>query len=99
MSIETIPSLNTVPVEIVYRILDQLDLRDIIFSMHEVCTRLNTIVYSYYQYMVHTVHVLKIIFLPRAYIPVFDSSMKIKHWIFTVNFPMTEERNFFSIFC
>lgn len=45
-------SLETLPVELVYRILDQMDITMIISFMYNVCSRLNQIVYSYQKYAV-----------------------------------------------
>ncbi len=46
------PSLLTLPVEMIYRILDNLDNKTIILSCRDVCERLNTIVDSYRRYQV-----------------------------------------------
>jgi hypothetical protein len=46
-------SLVTLPVEIIYRILDHQEDVDIICSMRNVCRRLNTIVDSYHRYQVN----------------------------------------------
>jgi hypothetical protein len=46
-------SLQTLPVELVYRILDKLDEFAIIFSIRDVCSRLNSIVDSYHRYQVN----------------------------------------------
>jgi hypothetical protein len=43
-------SLVTIPVEIVYRIFDNLGVLDILFSARDVCTRLNLIIDSYQRY-------------------------------------------------
>ena len=45
-------SLVTLPVELVYRILDHLDNFSILVSARNICTRLNTIIDSYYPYQV-----------------------------------------------
>ena len=42
-------SLHTLPVELVYRVLDKLSLYEIVCSMLNVCTRLNAIVNSYHR--------------------------------------------------
>lgn len=47
-----IPSFLTLPVELVYRILDNLDEFTILCSMRNVCKRINTIVETYYPYKV-----------------------------------------------
>ena len=44
------PSLENLPVELVYHILDQLDTRTILSSLRNVCSRLNSILRSYDQY-------------------------------------------------
>ena len=46
----TTPSLSTLSVELLYRILDYLRPSDILLSLHNVCTYVNTIVDSYYPY-------------------------------------------------
>ena len=45
-------SLHTIPVELVYRILDHLDPVTIFWSCSNVCTRLNAIINTYYRYQV-----------------------------------------------
>jgi hypothetical protein len=45
-------SLNTLPVELVYRILDHLNEVTILLSCSNVCTRLNTIIDTYHRYQV-----------------------------------------------
>lgn len=45
-------SLLTLPVELVYQILDNLDEITILFSMRDVCSRLNLITSSYHRYQV-----------------------------------------------
>lgn len=52
MSTKTTFSLHTLPVEMVYRILDHLSEKTIILSVYNVCQRLNTIVDSYHRYQV-----------------------------------------------
>jgi hypothetical protein len=61
-------SLHTLPVEIVYRILDHLDTFAILVSCRNVCEKLNDITDTYYRYRVilifhfqaHTVLLLSI---------------------------------------
>jgi len=53
MSCPTTPSLSTLPIELVYRILDNLNLFDIVVSAYNVCTRLNSIIDSYHPYQVN----------------------------------------------
>lgn len=53
MSDKLIPSLLTLPIDIFYRILDQLDLTTILLSMQDVCIRINAILNSYYRYQVN----------------------------------------------
>jgi len=43
-------SLNTIPVEFVYRILDELDDFDVLCSMRNVCIRLDKIIENYPRY-------------------------------------------------
>ncbi len=59
MSNKVTPSLVTVPVEIVYRILDNLDGWTIFLSFRDICTRLNAIVDTYYPYQVNFILILK----------------------------------------
>jgi hypothetical protein len=47
------PSLGTLPVEMVYRILGNLDQLDILLSVRDVCTRLNAITDTYHPYRVN----------------------------------------------
>jgi hypothetical protein len=45
-------SLHTLPIEMLYRILDNLDNRTILLSCRNVCTRLNNIIDVYHRYQV-----------------------------------------------
>lgn len=45
-------SLHTLPVEIVYRILDDLDVDTILISCRNVCQRLNDMIDTYHRYKV-----------------------------------------------
>jgi hypothetical protein len=47
------PSILTLPVELVYRSLDNLEQLAILLSVRDVCTRLNTITDTYYRYQVN----------------------------------------------
>jgi hypothetical protein len=53
MSDKFVPSLRTLPVELVYRILDHLTEDTILWSMRNICTRINAIVDSYHRYQVN----------------------------------------------
>lgn len=46
------PALHTLPVELVYRILDHIDEMTILLSCRHICTRLNTIIDTYHRYQV-----------------------------------------------
>ncbi len=54
-----IPSLHTLPVELVYRILDNLDELTILLSCRNVCERLNAITDTYYRYQVFFDFIMK----------------------------------------
>lgn len=58
MVIETPPSLLTLPVDIVYRILDKLSEFDLICSSSNVCIRLNMIMDTYNRYKVRLIQKL-----------------------------------------
>ncbi len=45
-------SLLTLPIELVYRILDHLDDLTILLSVRDICIRLNAITDTYYRYKV-----------------------------------------------
>lgn len=49
---KTIPSLITIPIEIVYRIFDYLEVENIILSARNVCQRLDNIIDTYQPYQV-----------------------------------------------
>lgn len=53
MSEKIISTFITLPVEIIYRILDHLDNLTIFWSMQNVCTRINAILDTYYSYQVN----------------------------------------------
>lgn len=45
---------HTLPIEMIYRILDNLDEKAIFLSMRNVCQRLNAVIDSYHRYQVNT---------------------------------------------
>ena len=53
------PSLQTLPIELAYRILDHLDPVDILLSVRTVCTRLDAITDTYHPYTVKSVITLR----------------------------------------
>ena len=53
MSNKGTSSLLTLPVELVYRVLDNLDELTILLSVRDVCTRLNSITDKYHRYQVN----------------------------------------------
>ncbi len=55
-------SLLTLPVELVYRILDNLSEEAIFLSMRNVCARLNTIIDTYRRYQVNSSFIMKLAF-------------------------------------
>jgi hypothetical protein len=63
MSDQFIPSFLTLPVELVYRILDHLDEVSILWSMWDVCRRMNAIVDSYHRYQVISLLFQTLIFI------------------------------------
>lgn len=52
MAHKTLFSLLGLPIDIIYRIMDKLDDFSIVYSMHNVCMRLNDIIDTYYRYQV-----------------------------------------------
>jgi len=52
MSNKDIPSLATLPIELIYCILDKLDILTILISFRNVCRRLNNIIDNYHRYKV-----------------------------------------------
>jgi hypothetical protein len=52
-------SFLTLPVEIIYRILDNLNELSLLISARDVCTRLNTIIDSYHPYKVNLFSIFK----------------------------------------
>jgi hypothetical protein len=53
MSNKVIPSLVTLPNELVYRILDNLDGITILLSVRDVCTQLNAVTDTYQRWQVN----------------------------------------------
>ena len=53
MSKKVTPSLITLPAELVHRILDKLDELAILFSVRDVCARLNGITDTYQRWQVN----------------------------------------------
>ena len=60
MSDTTNGSLSQLPIEWVYHILDNLELFDIILSVRDVCTRLNTNIDTYDPYQVKSISIFNI---------------------------------------
>jgi len=52
-------SLHTLPAELVHCILDNLDQLTILFSIRNVCMRLNAITDNYYRYQVNFIVIFK----------------------------------------
>jgi hypothetical protein len=52
-------SLHTLPVELVYRILDNLDDLTLFMACRNICTRLNAITDTYYRYQVIFAFIMK----------------------------------------
>jgi hypothetical protein len=59
MSEKATISFLTLPVEIVYRILDNLNELSLLISTRDVCTRLNAIIDSYHPYKVNVISIFK----------------------------------------
>jgi hypothetical protein len=59
MSDKVTPSLITLPIELVYRILDNLNGLTILFSVRNVCTRLNAIIDTYNERQVNFCFIVK----------------------------------------
>ncbi len=53
MSKTAVPSLTTIPLELVYRILDKMTPEDIMISLRGVCQRLNDVTDTYSPYKVN----------------------------------------------
>lgn len=54
MSKTVVTSILQVPIEFLYRILDDLDEFTLLCSMHDVCTRLNMIMDTYHRWKVNS---------------------------------------------
>ena len=63
MSTKVTSSLITLPVELIYRILDHLKVVTIFLSCRNVCTRLNTIIDTDQRYQVNFISHLSLIFI------------------------------------
>ena len=53
MSSNTTSSLILLPIELIYRILDHLQLKDVFLSVWNVCQRLDSITDAYHPYQVN----------------------------------------------
>jgi hypothetical protein len=62
VSINMASSLITLPVELVYRILDHVSDKTMFLSLSNVCKRLNTIMNTYHRYQVNFSFIFEIIF-------------------------------------
>jgi hypothetical protein len=56
-------TLPTLPVDLVYRILDHLNDKTIFLSLRNVCQRLNTIIDTYHRYQVNFSFIFPVSFL------------------------------------
>jgi hypothetical protein len=79
MSNNITPSILTLPIELVYRILDNLDQLTILLSLHNVCIRLNAITDTYYRYQVNFSFIFKLDF---------HHLLSIAHFIIESHFPV-----------
>ena len=52
MANDRITSLNMLPIELVYRIVDHLNHFEMVFAVRNICTRLNELVNTYHRYQV-----------------------------------------------
>ncbi len=59
MSNKVLPSLLTLPIELVYCILDNLDQLTILLSLRNVCIKLNAIIDTYHRYQVNFIFAFK----------------------------------------
>jgi hypothetical protein len=57
MSDQVVLSILTLPIELIYCILDNLDELTILFSARDVCTRLNLIIDTYHRYKVNFIFI------------------------------------------
>ncbi len=55
-----VSSLLTLPVELVYRILDNLNDKTMFLSLSNVCIRLNSIINTYHRYQVNFSFILEV---------------------------------------
>jgi hypothetical protein len=76
MTEKSILSLHTLPVEVVYRILDHLNKFNILWSMRNVCTRINTIVDTYQRYQVRFFVYFKILFFHLSFRKIDRNSLR-----------------------
>ncbi len=67
MSSNTVLSLHTLPVELVYCILDNLDQLTILLSLRNVCARLNDITDTYHRYQVNFFSHIFVIFFSAEF--------------------------------
>jgi len=56
MNIHSAQSLNTLPIEFIYRIMDYLDGEDLVFSFYGLCSRINRIMDTYERYKVYILY-------------------------------------------
>jgi hypothetical protein len=61
MSNQAPASLRSLPVELVYRILDNLDELTILFTVRNVCTQLRQIIDTYHPYQVNDSFIMRVI--------------------------------------
>lgn len=90
-----ISSLQNLPIELVYRILDHLDQSVIIFSCRDVCTRLDAIIDTYRRYQVTSSFIIFIIVF-YFFIQIFttlDLQYKKSHYRDTKHLAITLQRN------
>jgi hypothetical protein len=72
MSAKNPSTFLTLPVELIYRILDNQDATTILFSARDVCSRLNAIIDTYHRYKVTFYAICEIIFISMKDYPQSD---------------------------
>ena len=58
MSHNDTPSLLTLPVELIYRILNHLNTLELVVSVRDVCMRLDAITDTYFRYQVDSIFII-----------------------------------------
>ena len=81
MSDSNTPTLLVLPIEVIFRILDQLQPKDIFLSIFNVCGRLNAIIDAYHPYQVNCTTDFVTALQPLRSLVSYKNASPSYHWV------------------